>query len=97
MFSSTVFLWGIAFALIGGVIATLIIWVRKNQIVTKWYDWLIGAIGIILLIFTIQNSYASAMEWAPTAVWMWLVVTGIPSLMLITISVQLVLRRNRTT
>ena len=43
-------------ALVAGVaVAVLVMWLRSRDMVVKWYEWLIGAIGLLLLMFTIPE------------------------------------------
>lgn len=81
--------------ILGGGLLALALWLRARNIKTTWYDWLIGVIGAALLAFTIQNFFASFTELSPSAAWMFLLVTGLPALILFAVAGQLVWRRNR--
>ena len=95
IFTGNAFLWGAVFVAIAIGLTFLIQWIRRNNIETKWWDWLLGLVGLVLLVFTVQNALGSLEEAEPTAAWMFLVVTGIPSLILMAIPIQMVLRRRR--
>jgi len=96
MWTWGVILWtAIAFALAIGLIL-LVQWMRRRNIESKWYDWLIGAAGIALLLFTFQNFYACFLESEAQASWMFALLTGIPSLVLLGIPAIQIWRRNRT-
>ena len=95
IFTGNVFLWGAVFVAIAIGLTLLIQWIRRNNIETKWWDWLFGLVGLVLLVFTVQNVLGSLEETEPKAAWMFLVVTGIPSLVLMAIAVQLVRMRRR--
>lgn len=95
MWITEVYLWSIAMAVIGGGIVALAIWLRSRNIETRWYDWLIGAIGLVILLFTIQNFYTSFTEVEPLAAWMFILLPGLPALVLIGIATMQVWRRNR--
>ena len=56
-------MWLIIGLVIGAALVTLALWLRGRRIVVKWYEWLIGAIGLLLLLFTIQNFVASFAEY----------------------------------
>ena len=86
---------GIGFIL-GGALIALIIWLINRKVKVTWYEWLIGAIGFALLVFTIQNFFGSFTELEQTAAWMFLLVTGLPALVLIVVAWQLAWRRHRT-
>ena len=97
MWSSVVFGWVVASVVLAFIIYFFVQWTRRNNKTTKWYDWTLLAIGLVLLLFAIQNSITSVEENVSTAVWMWLVVVGLPALIIITIPIQLILRRQRAT
>ncbi len=54
-----------------------------------------GAIGLLLLLFTIQNFIAAFVEKAPGAAWMFLLTIGIPALVLMAVAWQLAARRQK--
>jgi len=86
-------MWLIVGLIIGGGIPTLVMWLRKNKIGTRWYDWVIGLSGLALLLFAIQNYYGSQSEAEPMAANVFLLVTGLPGLVLMGIAWQLISRR----
>lgn len=47
---------------IGAGLLALVPWLRSRRIVVTWYEWLIGAIGLLLLLFTIHDFFASFAE-----------------------------------
>lgn len=88
-------LWLIIGLVAGAALLALILWLRNRNIKVTWYEWLIGAIGLLLLLFTIQNFAGSFAEFEPTAAWMFLPVTGLPALILLAVAWQLAWRRHR--
>lgn len=80
----------------GAAVVALVLWLRSRNIVLAWYHWLIGIIGLVLVVFTILNVVGSIIELEPTAANMFLLVTGLPGLILIAIAWQLVARRQRS-
>ena len=84
----------IAFILGAGLVA-LVVWLRSSSVQVKWFEWLIGIIGLLLLIFTIQNFAGSFAEFNRTAAWLFLPITGLPALILLAVSWQLIARRQR--
>jgi len=89
--------WGffIAGGLLVGGLVWLVLWIRSANISVKWYEWLIGAIGLLIGIVAVENFFAAIAEFESAASWMYLLVLGLPALILLAVSVQLVLRRNR--
>ena len=84
----------IAFVL-GASLVALIVWLRSSSVEVKWYEWLIGIIGLLLLIFTIQNFAGSLAEFNSTAAWLFLPIVGLPALILLAVAWRLVARRQR--
>ena len=87
-------MWLIIGLILGAALLGLILWLRGRDIRVTWYEWLIGVIGLLLLLFTIQNFAGSFIELEPTAAWMFLLVTGLPALILLALAWQLA-RRHR--
>ena len=79
--------------LIGAVVAAaflaMALWLRKRKISLTWYDWLLGFLGLALLLFALQNFFASMAELEPTAPGMFLLVFGLPALILLAIAFSL--------
>ena len=82
-------------AIFAVVVTALVFLVIKQGISVRWWEWLIGAVGIALLIFTVQNFLGSFTENEPKAAWMFWLVLGLPSLIILAIPTVLVLMRKR--
>ena len=83
-------------AIVGAAIFWLTSWLRSKNVVTKWYDWVIGILGLLLLIFTIQNFFGSNAELESTAASLFLLVTGLPALILVAIAYRLMAGRAKS-
>ena len=88
-------MWLIIGLIAGAAVLGLVLWMRGRDISVKWYEWLIGAIGLLLLLFTIQNYAGSLAELESTAANMFLLVSGLPAIILLAVAWQLVARRQR--
>jgi uncharacterized membrane protein len=88
-------MWFLIGLIIGAGLLALALWLRSRGIAVRWYEWLIGAIGLLLLLFTIQNFSASFAEYEEFAAWTFLWVFGLPSVILLTIACLLPWRRHR--
>lgn len=88
-------MWFIIALILGAGLLALVLWLRSRDIKVTWYEWLIGVVGLLLLLFTIQNFAGSFIELEPTAAWMFLLVTGLPALILLAVVWQLAWRRHR--
>ncbi len=81
--------------LLGAGILAMILWMRNRDIKATWYEWLIGIAGFLMLLFAVQNFFASYAEAEPNAAIMFLPVLGLPALILLGVAWQLVARRQR--
>ena len=61
-------IWIIFGAAFSVAILALVLWLRKNNVSVTWYEWLIGIVGVLLLAFTIQNTWGSLYELEPRLV-----------------------------
>ena len=89
-------MWLIIGLIAGAAVLGLILWLQSKDITVKWYEWLIGALGLVLLLFTIQNFFGSLAELESTAANMFLLVAGLPALVLLAVAWQLIARRQRS-
>lgn len=81
---------------VGAGLVALVLWLISRGVVVRWYEWLIGILGLIILLFTIQNFITSFAEYEEYAAWTFLWVLGIPAIVLIGIACFLPwLRRRR--
>ncbi|PKH47985.1 zinc ribbon domain-containing protein [Dehalococcoides mccartyi] len=88
-------MWLIIGAVLGSALLGSILWLRSKNIKVTWYEWLIGIVGLLLLVFTIQNFAGSLAEVESTAAYMFLLVVGLPALILLAVAWQLVVRRQK--
>lgn len=86
-------MWFIIGLMLGIGLLALILLGRTDKISVKWYEWLIGAIGLLLLLFTIQNFSGSLTEHEKFAALTFLWLSGVPSVILICVSIFLPWRR----
>lgn len=80
---------------LGGIVIGTLIWVLVKGIKLTWYEWLMSAIGVVLLVFAIHNFVGALMENEQQASWMFLLVLGLPAIILLVISWQLAWRKHR--
>ena len=86
-------MWLIIGMIMGIAYLSLELWYRAQNVKVTWYDRLIGAIGGLLLLFTIQNILGSRAELESTAAYMFMLVTGLPAVILMAVAWQLIIRR----
>ena len=88
-------MWFFIALILGAAILGLVFWLRNRNMRVAWYDWLIGAVGLLLLLAAAQHYAGSLAELYPTAGWMGALAFGIPGLILLAVSWQLVARRQQ--
>ena len=88
-------MWLIIGLVTGAGLVALILWLRRRAIAVAWYEWLIGAMGLLLLLFTIQNFVASFAEYEQRAAWTFLWMFGLPAMVLLAIACLLPWLRHR--
>ena len=88
-------MWFLIGLITSAILFTLAFWLHSKRISVRWYEWLIGATGLLLLLFTIQNFSASFAEYEPQAAWTFLWVFGLPAFFLLTLACFLPWRRHR--
>ena len=89
-------LWLIIGLVAGIGVLALVQWLRSRNMMVKWYEWLIGALGLLLVLASVQHYAGSLSERYPTAAWMGALAFGIPALILLAVAWQLVIRRQRS-
>ena len=88
-------MWFVIGVVVAAGVTVLVLWLRNRNIAVTWYDWLIGAIGLLLVLAAIQHYTGALAEGFPTAGWLGLLVFGIPALILLVVAWQLIARRQR--
>jgi uncharacterized membrane protein YeaQ/YmgE (transglycosylase-associated protein family) len=88
-------MWFVIALILGGLIGAFALWMRSRNMGMAWYTWLIGIVGLFLLLFTIQNYVGSVNEFENNAASMFLLVMGIPSVVLIAIAAVLGYRETK--
>jgi len=86
-------MWFILGLVVGAGLLVLNYWLRKQKIVIKWYEWLIGVIGLGLLRFMIQNIVGSVREMETNAAWHFLWLIGLPAVIFLVLAWWLPWRR----
>lgn len=89
-------MWFIIGLILGALLLGLAMYLRSKNISLTWYEWLIGVAGLLLLLFTLQNFFGAFVELETTAAWMFLLITGLPALILLAVAWQLAARRVKT-
>lgn len=81
--------------IIGAAIVVLIMWLRSKDIAVKWYEYLMGALAILLAIATVDHYFGSLAGYESTAAWFGALIFGISAIIFAAVAFQLVWRRHR--
>ena len=92
----TVFLWSAVAFVLGVGLTALWFWAKNRNMSIKWWEWILGLLGLFLIFFTIQNIMAADFEEVTRSTGPFLLVLGLPGLILLVIPVQTVWRRMRS-
>ena len=79
----------------GTAIGVGAMWLAKKGFGIKWYEWLMGAISLLLITVTVQHYFGSLNEFEPKAAWMGSLILGLAAVVIAALAFQLVWRRNK--
>jgi len=88
-------MWFIIGIVVGAFVGWLLTWIRNKAFKVTWYEYLLGTIGLGLLLLAMQLTIGSILEIEFTAPWLMLLFVGLPSLIFLGVTYQLVRRHNR--
>lgn len=88
-------MWLVLGLLIGAGAVALAQRTRRSGTAIRWYEWLLGALGVAGLLLTLEATLGHQAENEPTAAWMSVVTLGLPSLIVLLIGAVLPWRRHR--
>jgi len=83
-------MWFFAGILLAIVVILLVLWLRSRKIATTWYEWLIAALGLVLLLIAFENYFESSAGFEPTAPGTFLLILGLPGILLFALAAVLV-------
>jgi len=83
--------------IVTALVAWLIYWLKGKGLAFTWYEWIIGIVGLLLLLFTIQNWGGAQAELVTKAANMFLLITGLPAVILLVLAGVLVSRHKAKT
>jgi hypothetical protein len=79
--------------IIGLALLYLVFWLNSKKIAVKWYEWLIGASGLLILVWAVHDFFASMAEHNETAALTFLWILGIPAFVLLVLPTFLAWKR----
>ena len=86
-------MWFLIALILGAVIGGLLLWMRSRSMSLTWYEWVIGVIGLLMVLFGVQNYFGSVAEVELSAAPMYLLVIALPGLVLLVVAGVLANRR----
>ena len=78
----------------GAIIIFCLTYASLKKISVRWWEWILGILGIALLYFAILNFDGGLYEQTTQAAWMFLLVFAIPAIILLAVPAYLVFKRN---
>ena len=87
-------MWFLVALILGAVIGGLLLWMRSRGMNLTWYEWVIGVIGLLMVLFGVQNYFGSVAEVELSAAPMYLLVVALPGLVLLVVAGFLANRRS---
>ena len=90
-------MWFVAALIVGILVTGLVMWMRSRDMSVTWYEILIGAVGVLLLLFGIQNYFGFNSEFESDAATTSLLLMVLPAVVLIAVAAFLAWRSNRST
>ena len=78
---------------VGAGLLALILWLNQLKIPVKWYEWLSGTLGLILLLAAIHEYSKSMLEHNEIAATTFFWLLGVPALLLIALPCASISRR----
>ena len=85
-------MWLVSGAIAAAFLFLMAAFFKNKGYAVKWYAWLLGIIAMLLVLFTAQNYFGSQAEFWPKAANMFLVIGGVPALILLVVTWQLIVR-----
>ena len=88
-------MWFLIALILGALVGGLLLWMRSRSMSLTWYEWVIGVIGLLMVLFGVQNYFGSVAEVELSAAPMYLLVVALPGLVLLAIAGLLANRRSK--
>ena len=81
--------------ILGAGLMTAMWWTRKQDITVKWYEWLLGVVGLFSVMFGIWHYFGSVVEGYAFAGGIGLLIFGVLGIILLAVAGVLIQRRQR--
>ena len=88
-------MWFLIALILGGLVGGLLLWMRSRGMSLTWYEWVIGVIGLLMVLFGVQNYFGSVAEVELSAAPLYLLIIALPGLVLLVVAGLLANRRSK--
>ncbi|AGG07024.1 MULTISPECIES: hypothetical protein [Dehalococcoides] len=88
-------LWFFVGFIVAVVVLLLVSWLKNKNIKLVWYEWVIGIVGLLLILAAIQHYAGALREGFAKAALLGSLSFGIPAIVLFVVVWQLISRRRR--
>lgn len=95
VYSNWTVLWVLIFLALGVGLTLLVVWLRGRQISVSWWEWLLGALGMLLLLTAVQNFVTAFAELESDAAWLMLALFGFPAIVMLGVPAARIFRRSK--
>ena len=89
-------MWLVIGLIVGALLLWLVTFMKSKNMAFTWYEWVIRSHRPASTLFTIQNFFGSQAELEPKAASMFLLVTGLPAVILLVVTGVLATRHKVT-
>ena len=83
-------MWFVIGLIVGIGLLLMAFWLRSRHVNVAWYEWMLIIAGLALLLFGIQNYLAASSDLEPNAPGIFLLVFGLPGVLLLVIAAVLI-------
>ena len=81
-------MWFAAGLIVGAALVVLFLQLKRINVTVKWYEWLIGVAGMLVMVYSLQNVFAaSASESGTGAPGVFFLLFALPGIFLILVSI----------
>jgi hypothetical protein len=80
---------------LGVTVGAAAMWFVQKNYYSKWYDWVLGVLAVLMGILAFQHLAGSFNEFEPTAAWAGFAMYGVIGLIFAAVNWQLIARRGR--
>lgn len=74
---------------VGAALMALVFWLQQKGVTVRWYEWLLGALGFMVLVWTVNDFFGSMAEHDEAAARVFLWLLGTPAIILLALAIFL--------